>query len=174
MTDIYLKGLIEEVLYVWAEPISIDEIGKILYDYSKVDIKKSLEEMIKEREDLDSGLIIRNFNGLYQFTTRKASDKYFESLLSKSEKKLTNSTLETLSIIAYKQPITRVEIDKIRGVNSQSTIDSLIDKKLITEKGRLDKIGKPIIYGTTAEFLKYFNLNSLKDLPEIRIDNNED
>lgn len=174
MTDIYLKGLIEEVLYVWAEPISIDEISKILYDYSKVDIKKSLEEMIKEREDLDSGLIIRNFNGLYQFTTRKASDKYFESLLSKSEKKLTNSTLETLSIIAYKQPITRVEIDKIRGVNSQSTIDSLIDKKLITEKGRLDKIGKPIIYGTTSEFLKYFNLNSLKDLPEIRIDNNED
>ena len=174
MTDIYLKGLIEEVLYVWAEPISIDEISKILYDYSKVDIKKSLEEMIKEREDLDSGLIIRNFNGLYQFTTRKASEKYFESLLSKSEKKLTNSTLETLSIIAYKQPITRVEIDKIRGVNSQSTIDSLIDKKLITEKGRLDKIGKPIIYGTTAEFLKYYNLNSLKDLPEIRIDNNED
>lgn len=174
MTDIYLKGLIEEVLYVWAEPISIDEISKILYDYSKVDIKKSLEEMIKEREDLDSGLIIRNFNGLYQFTTREASDKYFESLLSKSEKKLTNSTLETLSIIAYKQPITRVEIDKIRGVNSQSTIDSLIDKKLITEKGRLDKIGKPIIYGTTAEFLKYFNLNSLKDLPKIRIDNNED
>lgn len=174
MTDIYLKGLIEEVLYVWAEPISIDEISKILYDFAKADIRKSLEEMMREREDLDSGLIIRNFNGSYQFTTRKASDKYFESLLSKSEKKLTNSTLETLSIIAYKQPITRVEIDKIRGVNSQSTIDSLIDKKLITEKGRLDKIGKPIIYGTTAEFLKYFNLNSLKDLPEIRIDNNED
>lgn len=174
MTDIYLKGLIEEVLYVWAEPINIDELSKILYDFSKADIKRCLEEMTKERADLGSGLIIRNFNGSYQFTTRKASDKYFESLLSKSEKKLTNSTLETLSIIAYKQPITRVEIDKIRGVNSQSTIDSLLDKKLITEKGRLDKIGKPIIYGTTAEFLKYFNLNSLKDLPEIRIDKNED
>lgn len=174
MTDIYLKGLIEEVLYVWAEPISIDELSKILYDFSKADIKNCLEEMTKERADLGSGLIIRNFNGSYQFTTRKASDKYFESLLSKSEKKLTNSTLETLSIIAYKQPITRVEIDKIRGVNSQSTIDSLLDKKLITEKGRLDKIGKPIIYGTTAEFLKYFNLNSLEDLPEIRIDKNED
>ncbi len=174
MTDIYLKGLIEEVLYVWAEPISIDELSKILYDFSKADIKNCLEEMTKERADLGSGLIIRNFNGSYQFTTRKASDKYFESLLSKSEKKLTNSTLETLSIIAYKQPITRVEIDKIRGVNSQSTIDSLLDKKLITEKGRLDKIGKPIIYGTTAEFLKYFNINSLKDLPEIRIDKNED
>lgn len=172
--DNYLKGLIEEVLYVWAEPINIEELSKIIYDYSKADIKKCLEEMIIERKDLESGLIIRSFNDSFQFTTRKASDKYFESLLSKSEKKLTNSTLETLSIIAYKQPITRVEIDKIRGVNSQSTIDSLLDKKLIVEKGRLDKIGKPIIYGTSDIFLKYFNLNSLEDLPEIRIDNNED
>lgn len=174
MMDNYLKGLIEEVLYVWAEPINIEELSKIIYDYSKADIKKGLEEMIIERKDLESGLIIRSFNDSFQFTTRKASDKYFESLLSKSEKKLTNSTLETLSIIAYKQPITRVEIDKIRGVNSQSTIDSLLDKKLIVEKGRLDKIGKPIIYGTSDIFLKYFNLNSLEDLPEIRIDNNED
>ena len=172
--DKYLKGLIEEVLYIWADPIDIDEISKILYDFKKADIKKCLEEMVNERKDLDSGLIIRNFNNSYQFTTRKASDKYFESLLSKSDKKLTNSTLETLSIIAYKQPITRVEIDKIRGVNSQSTIDSLLGKKLIIEKGRLDKIGKPIIYGTTDAFLKYFNLNTLEDLPEIRIDQNED
>lgn len=174
MTDIYLRGLIEEVLYVWAEPISIDELSKILYNFSKADIKKCLEEMIRERVDLESGLIIRKFNDSYQFTTRKASDEYFESLLTKSEKKLTNSTLETLSIIAYKQPITRAEIDKIRGVNSQSTIDSLLDKKLIIEKGRLDKIGKPIIYGTTDEFLKYFNLKSIEDLPEIRIDKDED
>lgn len=174
MMDKYLKGLIEEVLYIWADPIDIDEISKILYDFKKADIRKCLEEMVDERKELDSGLIIRNFNNSYQFTTRKASYKYFESLLSKSDKKLTNSTLETLSIIAYKQPITRVEIDKIRGVNSQSTIDSLLEKKLIIEKGRLDKIGKPIIYGTTDAFLKYFNLNTLKDLPEIRIDQNED
>ncbi|WP_311492291.1 SMC-Scp complex subunit ScpB [uncultured Anaerococcus sp.] len=173
MTDKYLKGLIEEVLYVWAEPISIEELSKILYDFSKTELKNSLEEMVEERNSQESGLIIRNFNNSYQFTTRKASDKYFESLLSKSEKKLTNSTLETLSIIAYKQPITRVEIDKIRGVNSQSTIDSLLEKKLIAEKGRLDKIGKPIIYGTTDEFLQYFNLSSLEELPEIRTEKNE-
>lgn len=174
MTENYLKGLIEEVLYVWAEPIRIDELSKILYDFSKSDIKSCLEKMIDERTDMESGLVIRRFNNSYQFTTRKASDKYFENLLSKSEKKLTNSTLETLSIIAYKQPITRVEIDKIRGVNSQSTIDSLLEKDLIKEKGRLDKIGKPIIYGTTDLFLKYFNLESLEDLPEIRIGENED
>lgn len=174
MTEDYLKGLIEEVLYVWAEPISIDELSKILYDFSKSDVRKCLDQMIEDRKDSKSGLVIRRFNNSYQFTTRKASDKYFESLLSKSEKKLTNSTLETLSIIAYKQPITRVEIDKIRGVNSQSTIDSLLDKDLIKERGRLDKIGKPIIYGTTDLFLKYFNLESLEDLPEIRNDENED
>lgn len=173
MTDKYLKGLIEEVLYVWAEPISIEELSKILYDFSKTELKNSLEEMVEERNSQESGLIIRDFNNSYQFTTRKASDKYFESLLSKSEKKLTNSTLETISIIAYKQPITRVEIDKIRGVNSQSTIDSLLEKKLIAEKGRLDKIGKPIIYGTTDEFLQYFNLSSLEELPEIRTEKNE-
>lgn len=174
MTENYLKGLIEEVLYVWAEPISIDELSKILYDFSKSDIRNCLEQMIDARNDNESGLVIRRFNNSYQFTTRKASDKYFENLLSKSEKKLTNSTIETLSIIAYKQPITRVEIDKIRGVNSQSTIDSLLEKDLIKEKGRLDKIGKPIIYGTTDLFLKYFNLESLEDLPEIRMDENED
>lgn len=174
MTENYLKGLIEEVLYVWADPINIDELSKILYDFSKSDIKNCLDQMIDERMNLESGLVIRRFNNSYQFTTRKASDKYFENLLSKSEKKLSNSTLETLSIIAYKQPITRVEIDKIRGVNSQSTIDSLLDKELIKEKGRLDKIGKPIIYATTDSFLKYFNLESLEDLPEIRNDENED
>ena len=174
MTEDYLKGLIEEVLYVWADPIDIDELSKILYDFSKSEIKKCLNNMLEERINIESGLVIRRFNNSYQFTTRKASDKYFESLLSKSEKKLSNSTLETLSIIAYKQPITRVEIDKIRGVNSQSTIDSLLDKDLIKEKGRLDKIGKPIIYGTTDLFLKYFNLESLDDLPEIRNDKNED
>ena len=174
MTEDYLKGLVEEVFYVWAEPISIDELSKILYDFSKAEIKKCLDQMIEDRKDTESGLVIRRFNNSYQFTTRKASDKYFENLLSKSEKKLTSSTLETLSIIAYKQPITRVEIDKIRGVNSQSTIDSLLDKELIKERGRLDKIGKPIIYGTTDLFLKYFNLESLEDLPEIRNDDNED
>ena len=87
MTEDYLKGLIEEVLYIWAEPISIDEISKILYDLPKADIKKCLDEMIDERKDRQTGIVIRNFNNSFQFTTRKASDKYFESLLSKSDKK---------------------------------------------------------------------------------------
>lgn len=175
MTSDEIKGLIEEILYIWGEPLDFDDLSKILFDIDRKDIKIALKEYIEERNNKNTGLIIRKYGNTYQFSTRKSTDKYLEKLVAKSEKKLTNSTLETLSIIAYKQPITRAEIDKIRGVNSQSTIDSLLDRGLIVEKGRLDKIGKPIIFGTTDEFLKYFSISSLEDLPEIKIgDDNED
>ena len=136
----YLKGLIEEILYIWAEPIDLEDLSAIIFDYTKKDIKVALEELIEERNSKKSGLIIRQFDKSYQFTSRSCHDKYFEKVIKKSEKKLSTSTLETLSIIAYKQPITRAEIDKIRGVNSQSTIDSLIARGLIAENGRLDTV----------------------------------
>ena len=123
--------------------------------------------MMVERNENLSGLIIKKYENKYQFSTRSDHEKYISNIVKKSEKNLSNSSLETLSIIAYKQPITRAEIDKIRGVKSQSTIDSLLDKKLIKENGRLDKIGKPIIYVTTDSFLKYFNISSLDQLPKI-------
>lgn len=174
MTDQYLMGLIEEIFYIWAEPLDLDDLSKIIFDYDKGQIKKALDCLIKEKNEKESGIFIRVYDGSYQFTSRKSHDKYFEKLISKTEKKLTSSTLETLSLIAYKQPITRVEIDKIRGVNSQSTIDSLLARGLIKEKGRLDKIGKPIIYGTTDLFLQYFDIGSLDDLPEIRIESKDE
>ncbi|MGO3018027.1 MAG: SMC-Scp complex subunit ScpB [Anaerococcus sp.] len=163
----YLKGIIEEILYIWAEPIDLDDLSKIILDFEKKDIKIALNEMIKEREEKDSGLLIKSFDERFQFVTRKKHEKYIEKLVKSSPKKLTNSSLETLSIIAYKQPITRAEIDKIRGMNSQSTLDSLLSKGLIKENGRLDKIGKPIIYITTNQFLRYFDIESLEDLPQI-------
>ena len=168
MDNTYLKGLIEEILYVWGDPIDIDDLSKIISDANKNQIKQTLLEMIDQRNKKDSGLIIKNFNESYQFTTRAKHDKYFKSLVKSSEKKLTSSALETLSIIAYKQPITRAEVDKIRGVSSQSTIDNLINRGLITENGRLDKIGKPIIYITTNLFLQYFDIKDLSELPEIK------
>lgn len=176
MDKTYLKGVIEEILYIWGEAIDVKELAKIIDFASRSQIKESLEEMKKSRDEKKSGLIIRKFDGKYQFSTRSEHEKYISKIVKKSAKKLSNSSLETLSIIAYKQPITRVEIDKIRGLNSQSTIDSLIERNLIRENGRLDKIGKPIIYITTEEFLKYFNLESLDGLPKIKLenDNNED
>ncbi|WP_058990312.1 SMC-Scp complex subunit ScpB [Anaerococcus rubeinfantis] len=167
MNDTYLKGIIEEILYIWGEPIDINELSKIIYDAEKSEIRKAINEMMVERNENSSGLIIKNYENKYQFSTRANHEKYISNIVKKSEKNLSNSSLETLSIIAYKQPITRAEIDKIRGVKSQSTIDSLLDKKLIKENGRLDKIGKPIIYVTTDLFLKYFNISSLDQLPKI-------
>lgn len=167
MNDIYLKGIIEEILYIWGEPIDINELSKIIYDAEKSEIRKAINEMMIERNENSSGLIIKNYENKYQFSTRADHEKYISNIVKKSEKNLSNSSLETLSIIAYKQPITRAEIDKIRGVKSQSTIDSLLYKKLIKENGRLDKIGKPIIYVTTDLFLKYFNISSLDQLPKI-------
>ena len=168
MVKIYLKGLIEEVLYIWGEPININDLSTIITDANKKQIKIAIDEMVAERKQNQSGLLINNFDGEYQFVTRVKHDKYFSSLVKKTEKKLTSSALETLSIIAYKQPITRAEVDKIRGINSQTTIDNLLDRGLIKENGRLDKIGKPIIYVTTTLFLQYFNISSLEELPEIK------
>ena len=168
MEKIYLKGLIEEVLYIWGEPIDINDLSAIITDADKNQIKIAIDEMVAERKQNQSGLLINNFDGEYQFVTRVKHDKYFSSLVKKTEKKLTSSALETLSIIAYKQPITRAEVDKIRGINSQTTIDNLLDRGLIKENGRLDKIGKPIIYVTTTLFLQYFNIYSLEELPEIK------
>ncbi len=168
MEKIYLKGLIEEVLYIWGEPININDLSAIITDADKKQIKIAIDEMVTERKQNQSGLLINNFDGEYQFVTRVKHDKYFSSLVKKTEKKLTSSALETLSIIAYKQPITRAEVDKIRGINSQTTIDNLLDRGLIKENGRLDKIGKPIIYVTTTLFLQYFNISSLEELPEIK------
>lgn len=167
MNDTYLKGIIEEILYIWGEPIDINDLSKIIYDAEKSEIRKAINEMMVERNENLSGLIIKKYENKYQFSTRSDHEKYISNIVKKSEKNLSNSSLETLSIIAYKQPITRAEIDKIRGVKSQSTIDSLLDKKLIKENGRLDKIGKPIIYVTTDSFLKYFNISSLDQLPKI-------
>lgn len=167
MNSDYLKGIIEEILYIWGEPIDINDLSKIIFDAEKSEIRKAINEMVDDRNLRSSGLIIKKYEDKYQFATRPYHEKYISNIVKKSEKNLSNSSLETLSIIAYKQPITRAEIDKIRGVKSQSTIDSLLDKKLIKENGRLDKIGKPIIYVTTDLFLKYFNISNLDQLPKI-------
>ena len=169
MENDYLKGLLEEVLYVYSNPIDLEDIAKILYDFDKKEIQLALDQMRERSLNRKSGLILNKYDDRYQFVTRSENDKYFEKIIQKTERKLSTSTMETLSIIAYKQPVTRAEIDKIRGVNSQSSIDNLLDKGLIMENGRLEKIGKPIIYITTNEFLRYFNLESLENLPEISL-----
>lgn len=161
------KQIIEEVLFVYADPLKIDEIANIL-EISVKETKILLDELILEFEFQKRGLILKRFENYYQLQTRKNHHEKIEKLFEKTKtKNLTTSTLETLAIIAYKQPITRQEIEEIRGVKCNSSIETLLQKDFIKEAGRLDKIGKPIIYKTTLNFLNKFNLTTLKDLPNI-------
>lgn len=161
------KQIIEEVLFVYGEPLKVDDIANIL----ELSIKETtvlIDELVEEFEFQKRGLIIKKISNYYQVQTRKEHHDIISKLFEKTTmRNLTNSTLETLAIIAYKQPITRQEIEEIRGVKCNSSIETLLSKNFIAEAGRLDRIGKPIIYKTTLNFLNQFNLKSLKDLPSI-------
>ncbi len=170
-----LKGIIESLLFAWGEPLNINEISKILNIKTFV-LNQTLDDMIKEySENSDRGLIIQKFGNSYQLTTKKDNFEFIQNLLQTSvNKSLSNAAMETLSIIAYKQPVTKVEIEIIRGVKCSNVIKGLVDKKLIKEVGKLDKPGKPTIYATTDEFLKHFGLISLDDLPALNLEIDEE
>lgn len=134
------------------------------------DIIKSLKE--KYKNDLQSGLDIQKFAGnKYRLMTRKEDADYYVKLANvKTEAKLSSASIETLSIIAYKGPISKPEIEDIRGVNTDSIIYKLKLRNLITEAGKSDAIGKPMLYKVTDDFMKYFNINSLDELPKLKED----
>lgn len=162
-----IKSIVEAVLFAWSDPLSIKELSKVL----EVDIK-TLEEALKEMMDdfnyNKRGIQIIKMNEYYQLATKSEYYEYVQRLLEpKQNKGLTQAALETLAIVAYKQPITKAEIESIRGVKCDKAISTLLEKEIIEEKGRLEKTGRPILYGTNIVFLKTFGLKSLEDLPEI-------
>lgn len=160
------KSIIESILYIWGEPISYKEIAKII-ELSPSETKKVISNMILDYKNVDRGIEIKQYGSNYQFVTKETNHKYIKKLVNKNGKKrITNSSMEVLSIIAYKQPVTRIEIEEIRGVKSQGPIDTLLNRELIKEVGRLEQIGKPILYGTTDEFLRVFDLKDLSHLPK--------
>lgn len=161
------KSIIESLLFAWAEPLSLYKIAKIL-DLKAQTVEQLLEEMKIEYKTHHRGLQIVEANKHYQFSTLKANYVYVEQLCATSKSKgLSNSALEVLAIIAYKQPITKLDMEQIRGVNSEGPLHSLIERELVEVKGKLEKIGRPQIYGTTDVFLKSFGFRTLSDLPEI-------
>lgn len=161
---------IESLLFAAGEPLSAKDISKILYDDLDF-IKDVLGEMIDRYDKTSSrGIKLIMLNGMYQLVTKPCNGDYVQKLLKKNVRQsLSQASLESLAIIAYKQPITRIEIDEIRGVKSESALQKLIEKGLIEETGRLDIAGRPILYGTTNEFLRHFALNDLNDLPSIEL-----
>ncbi len=175
MDSVY-NSIIEALIFSSDEPLE----GKLIIDAIKGldgseisigpdDIENVVDALnTKYNEDGRSFNIVRLAGG-YIFATKPEYAKYLGYLASeKSKRRLSAASLETLAIIAYKQPITKPEIESIRGVNSDSIIGTLLEKSLITITGRAEKIGRPLLYATTDEFLKYFGLNRLSDLPKPR------
>lgn len=175
MNDIYLN-VVEALVFSSDEPIKSTEIIKVIKGIDGDEIQISEEEIETIVENLNqmysennlSFRIIKIAEG-FAFATKPEFAKYVGYLSSeKSKRKLSQQALETLAIIAYKQPITKPELEQIRGVNVDYIISTLIEKNLITIVGRAETIGRPLLYGTTPEFLKYFGLNKLSDLPKPR------
>lgn len=170
-----IKSVLESLLFAWGEPLNINEISRIM-NMSPGNISKVMGELIDQfNQDEDRGLIIQKFGNSYQITTKKENFDFIQSLLQTTvNKSLSTAAMETLSIIAYKQPVTKVEIELIRGVKCSNVIKGLLDKGLIKEVGRLDKPGRPAIYSTTDEFLRHFGLNSIDELPALKIEPEEE
>lgn len=170
-----LKSIIESLLFAWGEPLNIAEISKIL-NIKPYLISQTLDDMIiSYNNDLDRGLIIQKYGNSYQLTTKKDNYEFIQNLLQTTvSRSLSTAAMETLSIIAYKQPVTKVEIELIRGVKCNNIVKNLADKNLIKEVGKLDKPGRPTIYATTDEFLRHFGLSSIKELPKLNLEINEE
>lgn len=160
-------GIIEGILFAAGEPVSIKEIAAIIQE--DVNATEDLLNKTKNLFDYERrGIQIKKIQNQYQLATRSEHYEYIkEIMVSKNAMGLSKAALETLAIIAYKQPVTRMDIEALRGVKCESSLRRLMDKSLIKVKGRLNSPGKPIIYVTTSDFLKYIGIENLDQLPEI-------
>ncbi len=161
-----LKSVIESILFVAGDSVAFTDMAEKL----EVDVKEietAIKEMKQEREESGSGVQVMIFNGKAQLCSNPQNAEQVAVVLNPiKEKALTKAVLEVCAIIAYKQPITRLEIENVRGVNSDYAINTLVENNIIEIVGRKDAVGKPLLFGTTDNFLKKFNLNSLEDLPD--------
>lgn len=163
-----LAALIEALLFISTSPISVAQLAKGLDEPEKV-IKAALEEL-KDYYDNERGLVLQWHKNRVQLTSAPFMGEIIENFLDIEVKTtLTQASLEAMAIIAYKQPITRPEIEEIRGVNSDGVVRNLLSKGLIEEVGRREGVGRPVLYGTTTDFLSYFGLSSLEDLPSFDV-----
>lgn len=155
------------MLFVWGEPLDV-KVAAEIFNMNWKDAYDYFKELQSEYEQEGRGILIREVDKSFQFCTNLENSEYIERLCTPvKEKRLSQSALEVLAIIAYKQPVTKGEIEAIRGIKCDRVIEGLAKKELIAEVGRSSGIGRPILYGTTSAFLKNFGFKDLKDLPDI-------
>lgn len=163
----FLKGAIEAILFVSGEPVKLRDLAINLEATPKY-LEGVIGELMLDYEIENRGIKLININNTYQLVTKSNYSDVIQKLLKKNKRQsLSQASLESLAIIAYKQPITRVDIDEIRGVKSESAIQKLLEREIIAEVGRLEVPGRPILYGTTDEFLRQFGVSCLDELPSL-------
>ena len=169
-----LESNIEALIFCSPKPIKVKDIQKTIFEYDKTTFKLSkiesgIQNLTNKYKDDSYAIEIIESGGGYQFVTKNKFSRLNEILLKQqSRRRLSIPALETLSIIAYKQPITKSNVEKIRGVNCDYTIQKLLDKELIEIKEKSDKVGRPLIYATSQKFMDYFGINNLSQLPTLK------
>lgn len=166
MTPEELKSIAESLIFAAGNPISLRRLAEVI-GVAQADIKPALVLLRQEYEAAGRGMIFTEVAGGYQLRTAPDHAEYVKVLLQEKPSKLSRAALETLAIIAYRQPITKIEIESVRGVAVDGVLSSLLTKKLIREMGRKDVPGRPWVYGTTPQFLELFGLNDLESLPPL-------
>ena len=162
-----MEGIIEAILFTMGDSVEIGKIARAL-EQDEETTRKVIHKMMDKYVAEDRGVRIIELDGAYQMCTKTEMYEYLIRVASQPKKHvLTDVLLETLSIIAYKQPVTKLEIEKIRGVKSDHAVNKLVEYNLVSERGRMDAPGKPILFGTTEEFLRSFGVQSLDELPVI-------
>src|SRR5664280_1945253 len=163
-----IQAVIEALIFASDAPLALEKICIILSDVEKKEIKEAFEKIVLEYNERQGGICLQEVAGGFQFRTRPELSPWVKKLKSSKPHSLSPAAMETLAIVAYKQPIVKSEIESIRGVDVGAPLKGLLDKKLIRIVGRKDVPGKPIIYGTTRKFLEVFNLKDLSELPTLR------
>jgi segregation and condensation protein B len=163
-----IKSIIESLLFVADGPLTFQRLGEVLEGVEKEDLRSTLDELQAELENGRRGVRLVEVAGGYQLRTAKVNADWIKKFLGGRPARMGRATLETLAIIAYRQPITRAEIEAIRGVDVDGVINTLLDRSLIRAVARKDVPGRPFLYGTTPEFLQLFNLKDLTHLPTLR------
>lgn len=163
-----IKAIVEALVFASEYPLSIDKIREVLKDIERSEVTRVLYELVKEYEERHGGIYLREIGGGFQFRTREDLGTYIKKLKRGKPMMLTPAAMETLAVVAYRQPVVKSEIDRIRGVDVSSPLRALLEKRLVRIMGRKDIPGRPIVYGTTKKFLEVFNLKDLSELPTLR------
>lgn len=164
-----IKNILHALFFITDQPVSLERLDKIFEGaVPRAQYLECADELKKEYEERQSPIELREVAEGYQFATRQEYSPWIRKLFKERVTlRLSASALESLAIVAYKQPITRSEIEEIRGVETIAVLDTLLERKLIRIVGRKETVGRPLLYGTTSEFLRYFGLRSLSELPSL-------